>query len=545
MLKNRLLFTLLFIVCLAQFSTAQKFLAETYSEIMVTSNVVYGNNATVLFIPQLGEAVPQDLLMDIYQPVGDPATERPLALVFHTGNFLPNVTNGQIAGTRTDSSVVEICTRLAKMGYTAASVSYRLGWNPLAGSQPERALGLIQAAYRGIQDGRTAVRFFKDNYSNGGNTYAVDPTRVVAIGTGTGGYLVLGMATLDDYTEIINTTNGPAKFLLDVNPPDGTPDTPMVVPSYHGDIEGKALTVVPADGFGLTMGDTTCYPNFVNESSDIQLALNIGGALGDISWLDANSAPIISVQSAFDQFAPYDDAVLIVPTTGDPIVQVQGSKAVAVKQNTLGLDGNFSAVADIYTDEAIANSAVAAHPYYSSLYPVTNPVNSGGFDEGVVVNWWDPAGASPADGQGMGFPWNQLPYPSGGTFHDNGLLLNENMSAAKARLNIDTILGFYAPRAYLQLNLGALAVSNENIEQSEVSLVIAPNPVGNEVVLTSDAENPMKAVQVFDISGRMVRDYQNVNNNYFFMTRGNLPTGTYIMMIDFEDGQVSKKLILD
>ncbi|MGK0388925.1 MAG: acetyl esterase/lipase [Maribacter sp.] len=544
MFKNNLLFTLLFVVLFAQLSTAQKFLTETFTEITVTNDVTYGVNATVIAFSQVGEAIPQELKMDIYEPVGDDATERPLALVFHTGNFLPSVTNGGITGLKTDSSTIEICTRLAKMGYTAAAVDYRLGWNPLAGTQPERALGLIQAAYRGIQDGRTAVRFFKDDYNNGGNNYSVDPNRIVSIGTGTGGYLVLGMATLDEYTEIVTTTNGPGKFLLDLDA-DGTPETPMVVPAYHGDIEGKALTVTPDNAFGLPAGDTTCYPNFVDESSDIQLVMNVGGALGDVSWMDANSVPIISVQSAYDIFAPYEDAVLIVPTTGDPIVQVQGGKVIAETQDGLGLNQSFidAGVTDVYTDKAVAHSAVAGHPFYEALYPVVNAPNSNGLDEGVVIDWWNADDASPVGSAGGGATWEQIPHPSGGTFHTQGLLLNEGMSAEKSKLNIDTILAFYAPRAFETLNLGEL-VSNENIEANEVSLLVAPNPVGNEVVLTSDAETPMQSVQVFDINGRLVRDYQNVNNNYFFMTRGNLPSGTYVMMIGFENGEVSKKLIL-
>ncbi len=544
MYKINLLLTFLMIACVAQFTHAQKFLAETFSEVTVTQDVTYGVNATALYFSQVGEAVPEALLMDVYEPVGDPATERPLALVFHTGNFLPPVTNGQIAGSKSDSSVVEICTRLAKMGYTSASVTYRLGWNPLAATQPERALGLIQAAYRGIQDARTSVRFFRDDYSNGGNTFSVDPTRVVAIGAGTGGYIVLGMATLNDYLEIVQTENGPGKFLLDTDM-DGTPETPMIVQAYHGDVRGLNLAVAPDDAFGFPAGDTLCYPNHVNESSDVQLVMNIGGALGDLSWMDAASTPIISVQSAFDIFAPYDDNTLIVPTTGDPIVRVQGSKAVAEKQDDLGLNADFigAGLTDVYTTEAMNNSMQAGHPFYEALYPVTNPPNSNGLDEGVVINWWEPGGASPVNGQGMGAPWNMIPHPSGGTFHDQGLALNENMSAAKSKLNIDTILGFYAPRAFARLNLQPL-VPTVNIEANEVNLTLAPNPVGNEVVLTSSEETPMKSVQIFDINGRLVRDYQGIDNNYFFITRGQMPAGTYVVMIGFEDGDVSKKLIL-
>ena len=54
-----------------------------------------------------------------------------------------------------------MATRLAKMGYVAAVASYRLGWNPVATTQTERVYTLINAAYRGVQDSRAAVRYFR------------------------------------------------------------------------------------------------------------------------------------------------------------------------------------------------------------------------------------------------------------------------------------------------------------------------------------------------------------------------------------------------
>lgn len=552
MYKVNLLFTFLFIALTVQISTAQKFLAETFTEVTVAENVVYGTNTTVIQAPTI---VSQPLTMDIYEPVGDDATVRPLALVFHTGNFLPLGFNGGITGEKKDSSVVEICTRLAKMGYTAAAVTYRQGWNPLSTDQSVRTLTLLQAAYRGIQDGRNAVRFFRNDVANGGNTYSVDETRIVAIGQGTGGYITLGMATLDDYQEIINANNGNAsdfgKFFFDPDGSGPSPEIPMVLEEVHGDINGEVEVTADGSFPPYSAGDISNQSNLPGFSSDIDLCMHVGGALGDITWLDENSAPIISVQSAYDPFAPYGSADVIVPTTGQAVVKAQGGKEVAIKQNDLGSNQVFIDAGlenEVLTIEAAEHSAAAGHPFYEALYPVTNPLNSSGNDEGVVIEWWDPNATTPDLGFGN-LTWATHPHPSDQTgmtsFHQDGLVYNEGMSAEKARLNIDTVLGFYAPRAYVALDLSALAVSNENLEESEVSLVIAPNPVGNEVVLTSDADNPMQTVQVFDINGRMVRDYQNVNNNYFFMTRGNLPTGTYIVMIGFEDGEVSKKLMLD
>jgi hypothetical protein len=549
-------FTLLFTVLLfAVTVNAQdvRYIDDGQFSVSVESDVVYGVNATVLFIPQVGEAVPQQLLMDVYTPDNDTETSRPAVLVFHTGNFLPPVTNAQIAGQKIDSSAVEICTQLARRGYVACSVDYRLGWNPLAQSQPERALGLIQAAYRGIQDGTTAVRFLKETVENGGNPYGINPDQIVVLGTGTGGYITLGMAGLnnfgddngdgldDAYAKIINTQFGPAKFVLDTDA-DGTPETPMVVPTFHGDVEGKALTVVPADGFGLMMGDTTNYPNHVDQSSAFALAVNIGGALGDASWLDEESFPTISIQHPNDQFAPYIDDVLVVPTTGDPIVRVQGSLTVANIQDSLG-NQNYTDVSyfDPITDMARANAEAAGHDYVEGLFPFLAEPNSAGLTEGVVIDWWDEN--APAPGQGMGIPWNMLPHPLGGTFHSNGLILNEGMSAEKARGNIDLMMGYLLPRMCVSLGIGECGISS-NQEISQVELSISPNPASGLVTVTA-GDNTMERISITDIQGKVVFLSGNLNTTSQKLDVSNMTAGMYIIQIKLEDGIASSKLMVN
>ena len=70
---------------------------------------------------------------DIYEPIGDTLTNRPVIIVSHTGSFLPPVANGQPTGSIKDSSIVEQCKRWGKKGYVAVSVmGNRLGWNPLS-----------------------------------------------------------------------------------------------------------------------------------------------------------------------------------------------------------------------------------------------------------------------------------------------------------------------------------------------------------------------------------------------------------------------------
>jgi len=544
------IFTLLifFAIIISSSNAQERYLDEVFDDVQITSNVVYGVNATVILVPSVGEAVPQPLTMDIYEPMGDTETSRPVVLVFHTGNFLPNVTNGAIAGTKEDNASIEICTQLAKRGYVAASVTYRGGWNPLADSQPIRVLGLIQAAYRGIQDGRTAIRYMRVTAADD-NPYGIDDSKIAVWGNGTGGYLTLGLATLDKYEEITSTTNGPAKFILDLNG-DGIPETPMVVEAYHGDVEGKNLTIAPDGAFGLPAGDTTNYPNHVDFSSDISLCINIGGALADISWIDSITSPIITVQSAFDIFAPYGDAVLIVPNTGDPVVQVQGGSIFQpvlheAGVNTIWDDFIFD---DAITQEARDNSVTAGHPYYEGLFPWVMPANSNGLDEGVVVNWWDPNALSPPIPPNFpnGVPWNMLPHPSGGTFHDQGLLLNEGMSAEKSRANIDKIMSYVMPRTCVALRLPCadLFTGIKDINLDPSIMTIAPNPASTSINISALGEN-IETIAIFAMDGKLMMKESNVNSESITIQRNNLPTGIYFVKAFFEKGVATQKVVFE
>ena len=138
---------LLSLFCTGLLNAQTRYLGPVFGSVNFTDNVTYGVNATVLYYSVFGQAVPQALKLDVYQPGGDTETKRPLVIYLHTGNFLPfynpsNPTqagfNGSCGGTRNDSACVEICTRLAKMGYVAASADYRLGWNPLAATDVDR-----------------------------------------------------------------------------------------------------------------------------------------------------------------------------------------------------------------------------------------------------------------------------------------------------------------------------------------------------------------------------------------------------------------------
>ena len=160
-MKKQLLLLLL-AFCSVLTLNAQRYLTPQFTEVTKTT-AIYGQNYTALTLSVTGHTARQPLVCDIYQPTGDAATGRPAMIFIPTGNFLPKSVRRSPTGDRNDSIAVEMCNRFAKLGYVSMAIDYRQGWNPIASQQTDRIYGLINAAYRAIQDGRSAVRYLKAN----------------------------------------------------------------------------------------------------------------------------------------------------------------------------------------------------------------------------------------------------------------------------------------------------------------------------------------------------------------------------------------------
>ncbi len=477
-----------------------RFLEEVFDDITVTENVVYGENISIITIPITGSPLKQPLVMDIYEPVDDELDERPVILMFHTGNFIPHPDNQGTGGTIRDSTLVNIARRLTRMGYVVASVDYRKGWNPIADQQSERVNTLINAAYRGVQDARTAIRYVKRSAEEFGNPYRFDPERITLWGIGTGGYISLNTTVLDDYNKVLID-----KFFDEG--PDGNP-IPMVIQPIHGDIYGTSVGLNP-----LT-GDTLSLPNHVGYDSDFHLSVNMGGAMGDTSWLDPGMIPMISYQVPTDPFAPYVEAVLIVPGVNLPVVEVQGARLVQQLANQYGNNNVFieANIMDAFTDAANANN-----DGLEGLFPFLrndNPLDS------APWSWWSPDNPN----------------------HQAGLQTNPDMSFEKANTYADSILGYFAPRAYVALDLeGAVSTNEPFLPEAEIKIM--PNPATSSALISTTSQSPIREVTVVDINGRIIDAYRNVDNQYFTVHRHNKTAGVYFLHCRMDHGVVTKRLI--
>ncbi len=425
------------LLAVSQIDAQVRYLNEVFSDVNVTSDILYGTNVTVAPLLQGGAPAAQPLLCDIYEPAGDTETDRPLIIYIHTGNFLPQYLNGSAVGTKTDSVAVELCSRYAKMGYVVASIDYRAGWNPLAATQSARTSQLINAAYRGVQDARTAVRYFRMTEATEGDPYGIDPGKIGYLGEGTGGYVSYAASTISDYNDIILDDNGAPIAKFWTGTPGQSDYIPMVIEAVNGDPEGTSDGFAPAGVFGPDPVQL-CIANHVGYSSDVSFQINLGGALGDLNWLDPGDPAMISFQCPADQFAPYTTAVVVVPTTNENVVEASGAFDIHTEINAQADPNNnvnFQSLGltDAFSAQAMANGNMGM----DGLYPVLNDYVSGDptqpFD-GAPWQWWDVATTEMVDAA------------NGTSIAATQLTLNPNMGPLEGRAYCDTIVGYSAPR---------------------------------------------------------------------------------------------------
>ena len=90
--------------------------------------------------------------MDIYQPVGDTANNRPLIIFAHGGVY--------VAGDKTNPTMVSSCNAFAKKGYVTASIQYILtsSTNLLL---PNASEILTQTVVNSVSDMKAAIRYFR------------------------------------------------------------------------------------------------------------------------------------------------------------------------------------------------------------------------------------------------------------------------------------------------------------------------------------------------------------------------------------------------
>ena len=222
--------------------------------------------------------------MDIYTPEGDTETDRPVIIYMHGGSFY--------LGDKGMTDCVDFCESFAKRGYVCASINYRLSdmFSFLLSQDVQ-----YQTVLKAVADAKSAVRFFRKDFTENGNTYGVDPSTIFVGGYSAGGVIAIHQGFISSLTELpVNLQN--------------------LASAIGGTLDGDAGN----DGY----------------SSDVQGVVSLAGGINDISWIDANDAPIVSAQGTNDNTVSYNCA----PGLNNPaVVNLCGAGEIHPKADYEGI----------------------------------------------------------------------------------------------------------------------------------------------------------------------------------------------------------------
>jgi len=378
------------------------------------------------------------------------------------------------------------------------AVNYRLGWNPNA-SAAAATEQLIKATYRAIQDVRNAIRFMRVN----AGTYKIDTSRIVVGGQGTGGYVALGLAAVNSRRDI----EGKLKF-------QRGDFSPMVSVDTLGDWNG--IGGAPFFNYG---GDAAV-------SGNAHMVFNYGGAMGDSTWMDNATLPIIGLHCPTDRFAPYKTGNVLVPTTGATVIEsASGAGSVIPYANSLGINNKMNS--GVYND-AITARALSITGGVKNLYPFISSFPA----EGSPWEWWDRPLVQANNTYGLG---------TGRNADSLSMLTNPFMSAARAKAYIDTIAQFISPRIAVQLDLLPNTSVNEVVNVSSL-LGLYPNPAKENVTVSMDKGQALiSQVNVFDITGKVVLTQNAVSAYEVVLNTENFTKGIYLVNVKLANGASATK----
>jgi predicted esterase len=231
---------------------------------------------------------PITLTMDVYEPADDTLSARPVVILAHGGSF--------IFGDKT--MMDRWCRLLAKKGYVAATIQYRL-YPFLVLGLPD-SIDIFDTAVKAVGDMKAAVRYFRED-ADTDNQFRVDANNIFIGGYSAGAVTALHTAYLDTGDDIPAFLNN----LLTAN----------------GGIEGSSGTAT-----------NQTY------SSKSRAVVNMSGGIYRSFWLDETEAPLVSVHGTADETVPYTYGLAA------NIAYLEGSSLVHARAEAIGLRNDLHTV---------------------------------------------------------------------------------------------------------------------------------------------------------------------------------------------------------
>jgi len=266
------------------FSQDIRYLDEVFDEVIKTEDVIYGNAPDLPFI-FLFEWNTQniDLDMDIYEPMGDTLTSRPVIIFLHSGSFF--------LGSNEADDMVDLSIASAKRGYVSVSMEYRLGLNILSSYSGERAV------YRGVQDASAAIRYLREFHEE----YNIDPNKIFIWGSSAGSFIGLHLAYSQEDERPESTFGG-------TSDPD--------------------------------LGCMDCTGNTYSHDNKPNALVSCWGAVGDLDWIDIeDNIPTLMFHGSLDPIVPMGSGFPFTINITLPVVY--GSSLIHDRLNELNIENEL------------------------------------------------------------------------------------------------------------------------------------------------------------------------------------------------------------
>ena len=469
------------------------------------NNVVYGTAPALngpLYTVE-SSTTPQNLIMDIYQPTGDPFTLRPAVILAHSGAFL--------LGNRNVDDMKALCDTLSRKGYVTATIDYRLGFSLIDNTTfvDNTELHSTRAVYRAIQDGRTAVRFLRANAA----LYGIDPTKIYFIGSSAGSFIALHSIYLDEASEIPSLAGM-------INYTNITPPFSHTAPSLGS----------------LDIGNNLAF----NGKPDA--VVSMWGAIQSTNLITANNTtPVLLIHGETDPYVNFN--------TGSPfgytsLQQADGSNTINTKLDALGFTNKETyfvpgQVHEFYgTTNGTWNNGTGGNAYLPIItnritqflwkrhkpiadYNWTSNLLSTSFTDtstGSLAWWWD--------------------------FGDGTFSNEQNPTHLYATTNN------YQVKLYIENDIKSwdeitksVVVSNLATNQNNVtSFSITPNPTKADIQINWNPNYTNVKYQIYDVMGKLVSEKQMLTKGET-ISLSSLHYGLYFLKVSTENSIQTIKIV--
>ena len=488
---KKILLTFLVTVQFIGWSQNHRYTTSLFPGSTRLNNIVYGTAPAINgpFYTVESSTTPQNLVMDIYQPTGDSFTLRPAVILAHSGAFL--------LGNRNADDMTALCDSLARKGYVTASIDYRLGFNLVGNTE----LHASRAVYRGIQDGRTAVRFLRANAAQ----YGIDPTKIYFVGSSAGSFIALHTIYVDEPAEI------PAQA--------GTVNYTNITPPFAH----TAPSLGPLD-----IGNNLSF----NGKPDA--VVSMWGAIQSTNLITSNNTtPVLLIHGEADPFVNFN--------TGSPfgytsLPQADGSNPINTKLDALG-----------FTNKETYFVPDEVHEFYGTTNGTWNNGSGGNeylpiITDRITQFLWKQHKPS-AD-----FNWTSNSLTTSFTDTSTGSLAwwwdfgDGSFSNEQNPTHTYATTSNYQVKLYIENDIKSwdektesVVVSNLSTTQNRITnFSVTPNPTKADIAINWDNNYTNIKYQIYDVLGKLISEEQ-LHNKGETISLGSFKCGLYFLKISTEN----------